>query len=197
MANLLSIAEQAWSQLFPRPGDEEAVDREDFVATAKAEYAYQLWLKMKADKRETGEVDVPSYLLSEASLEVVDDEMDISDLKIMRLDSEMWLQNVGGTNCQCVYVKTTLNSNKILCEDDSLPDDYRTYYPIGKKIKFPKGVHKTPLEIIYANNGQDVDENIEVDDAIGGVVRRSLIDIYAGKVGREDDQNDSNSNLRQ
>lgn len=197
MANLLSIAEQAWSQLFPRPGDEEAVDREDFVATAKAEYAYQLWRKIKEDKVLYGDCDIPSYLLSEKELEVVNNEMDISSLKIMRsIDQELWLQNIGGINCECNYVKSTLNQSKMYCDDDSLSDDSKPYFPQGLKIKFPKGVHKSPLEITYANNGEEIDGRIEVDDAVGGIVRVRLIEIYGGKIGQEDKSNDSNSSTK-
>jgi hypothetical protein len=197
MANLLSIAEQAYNQLFPRPTDEEAVDKQDFVATAKNVFAYELWRKIKEDKLLYGECDIPSYLLSEAKLDVKDDEMDISSLKIMRsIDQELWLQNIGGMNCECLYVKSTLNLSKILCDDDSLPDDSRTFYPQGLKIKFPNGVHATPLSIIYANQGEEVNERIEIDDAIAGIVRVRLIEIYGGKIGQEDKANDSNSNTK-
>jgi len=197
MANLLSIAEQSWSQLFPRPGDEEAVDRGDFVATAKSEYAFQLWKKIKEDKVLYGDCDIPSYLLSEKELEVVDNEMDISSLKIMRsIDQELWLQGIGGIGCECVYVKSSLNQSKLLCDDDSLADDARTFYPFGKKIKFPKGTHASPLKIQYANQGEEIDEVIEIDDAIAGIVRTRLIEIYGGKIGQEDKSNDSNSNTK-
>ncbi len=197
MANLKSVAEQAWNQLFPRPGDEEAVDREDFVATAKGEFAYQLWKKIKEDKILYGDCEIPSYLLSEKELEVKDNEMDISELKIMRsIDQELWLQGIGGINCECIYVKSTLNQTKLLCDDDSLPDDARPFYPQGKKIKFPKGAHTTPLAIIYANQGEDIDDYIEIDDAIAGIIRRELINIYGGKIGEEDAKNDSVSITR-
>lgn len=192
MANLKSVAEQAWNQLFPRPGDEEAVDKEDFVATAKGEFAFQIWKKIKEDKLLYGECDIPSYLLSETELEVKNDEMDISELKIMRsIDQELWLQSIGGMNCECLYVKSTLNQTKLLCDDDSLPDDSKPFYPQGKKIKFPKGVHKSPLSIIYANQGEEIDDMIEIDDAIAGIIRRELINIYGGKIGEEDAKNDS------
>jgi hypothetical protein len=194
MANLLSIAEQCWSQIFPRPNDEEAVDREDFVATAKNQYALELWKKIKEDKVVYGESDIPSYLLSEAEMEVVDNEMDISSLNIMRsIDQDLWLQDIGGMNCECLYVKSTLNNTKALCDDDSLPDNAKTFYPQGKKIKFPLGVHKTQLKINYANKGETIDDNLEIDDMIAGIIRRSLIDIYGGKIGAEDNTNDSTS----
>lgn len=197
MANLKSVAEQAWNQLFPRPGDEEAVDREDFVATAKSEYFFQIWRKIKEDKVVYGYCDIPSYLLSEKEVEVKDGVMDISELKIMRsIDEELWLQNIGGIACECQYVKSTLNQSKLLCDDDSLPDDAKTYYPQGKKIIFPKGVHKSPLSITYANQGEEVDDMIEIDDAIAGIIRRELINIYGGKIGQEDKQNDSDSNSK-
>lgn len=197
MANLLSIAEQAWNQLFPRPGDEEAVDIQDFVATAKSIFSYEVWRKIKEDKLLYGECDIPSYLLSEKELEVTDNFMDISGLKIMRsIDQELWLQNIGGIGCECNYVKSTLNQTKLYCGDDSLADDAKTYYPMGLKIIFPRGVHKTPLSITYANAAEEINERIEIDDAIAGIVRVRLIEIYGGKIGQEDKANDSNSNTK-
>lgn len=193
MANLLSIAEQAWRQLFPGPSDEVKVKKEEFIATAKTEYALQLWTKLMAEKREEGYFNVPSYLLSEAELPVENDVMDISSLKIMRsIPWETWLANVGGINCECPYVKTTFNMAQILCDDDSLPDNARTYYAVGKKVKFPKGVHKTPLPITYANSGEKIDGSIEVEDSIAGMVRRTLIEIYGGKIGTQDVTNNTN-----
>jgi hypothetical protein len=194
MANLLSIAELAWKQLFPEGSDETKVDKEQFIADSKTEYSYQLWLKILADKREEGQLDIPSYLLTETELEVVDNVIDLKGLKIMRsIPFEAWLQNVGGIDCKCRYVKTTFNLAQVLCDDDSLDDTDKTYYAVGKKIKFPRGVHKSPLPITYANNGEKVDGMIEVDDAVGGLVRRSLIELYAGKVGKEDKTNNSSS----
>lgn len=193
MANLLSIAELAWKQLFPEGSDETKVKKEQFIADSKTEYAYQLWAKILADKREEGQIDIPSYLLSEKELEVTDNVMDLTGLKIMRsLPFEIWLQNVGGINCECRYIKSTINLSQVLCDDDSIGDNDRTYYPVGKKIKFPRGTHSKKLTIIYANNGELVDDQIEVDDAIGGLVRRSLIELYGGKVGKQDETNNSN-----
>lgn len=200
MANLLSIAEQAWRQLFPNPGDETALKKEEFIAAAKTEYAYQLWLKIKQDKREYGECEIPSYLLSETvpPLDVVDNQVDISSLKIMRsIDQELWLQNVGGVVCECRYVKSTINHTQLMCDDDSLGDNDRTYYVVGKKIVFPRGTHKSTIAIIYANSGEEIDGRIEVDDMIAGVVRRTLIEIFGGKIGVEDKVNESNSNVKQ
>lgn len=194
MASLLSIAELVWRQLHPNPKDEVKVKKEQVIADAKTEYAYNLWLKAKADKREDGYFEVPSYLLTEIELDVVDNQIDISKLKIMRsLDWEVWLQNVGGVDCDCRYVKSTLNQAQIFCDDDSLGDDARTFYVVGKKIKLPQGAHKKTLPIIYANNGQLVDGDIEVDDAIGAMVRRSLLQLYLGNEGPEDKTNNSNS----
>lgn len=199
MANLKEISETAFNQLFPNPGDETLVSREQFLVTAKTEYAYFMWRKIKEDKREYSESDIPSYLLSIADLDIADNQMDISDLKIMRsIDCEEWLQDIRPTDmsvCDCLYVKSTLNHNKILCDDDSLPENARTYYPLGKKIIFPQGTHADKLRLIYANNGEELDESIEVDDALGGLVRRALIEIYAGKTGREDKKDDSNANV--
>lgn len=195
MANLLSIAEQAWRQMFPNPNDETSVKREEVIATAKTEFAFQLWMKLKQDKREYGYCEVPSYLLSEALLPVKEDEIDISGLKIMRaIDQELWFQGISEADCECEYIKTTWNNYKTLCDDDSI-GSARLVYPLGKKLKFPLGAHKKELTVVYANNGQGIDENvIEVDDAIAGMVRRSLIEIYASKIGVQDDTNNATPN---
>jgi hypothetical protein len=197
MANLKEIAELAWAQLFPLGGDEVAVDREDFVATAKVEHAYQLWRKIKEDKREYGECDIPSYLLKEVELDVKDNQISLEGLNIMRgIDQELWLQDVGGMDCECTYVKSTVNHTKLLCDDDSLPSDQRTFYPMGKKILFPQGTHSDKMKILYAHSGEETDVYLEVDDVIAGIVRSRLLEIYAGKVGAEDKTNDTNTNSK-
>lgn len=197
MANLKEIAELAHSQLFPNSGDEVAVDIEDFVATAKVLHAYELWRKIKEDKREYGECDIPSYLLKEAELEVEDNRISLEGLNIMRgIDQELWLQDVGGMNCECTYVKSTVNHTKLLCDDDSLPDDQRTFYPVGKQILFPQGAHSDKIKITYAHNGDETDDYIDVDDVVAGIVRTRLIEIYTGKIGQEDNKNDTNVNSK-
>jgi hypothetical protein len=193
MANLNTIAELTWRQLFPNPTDEVKVKKEQFMEDAKTEYALQMWLRILEERRNEGHVEVPSYLLSEDELPVENGVMDISELKIMRgLPWETWLQNVGGVSCKCRYIKSTLNDSQLMCDDDSLNDGDKTYYVVGKKIKFPQGVHATPLPIIYANNGENVDGDTEVDDSIAGLVRRALVELYGGKVGAADKTNNSN-----
>jgi len=195
--NLKEVAEVAWLQLFPGGADEPTVDREDFVSTAKSEFAFQLWRKIKEDKFLYGESDIPSYLLTETELDVVNDEIDLKDLHIMRsIDQELWLQDVGGMNCECMYIKSTVNNWKALCDDDSLPDDAKVFYPLGLKVKFPLGTHANKIAITFAKSGEDIEDNIEVDDAIAGIVRRELINIYGNKLGVEDEKNDSNSNSK-
>lgn len=194
MAKLFSIAELAWRQLFPAANDETKVKREQFEEDAKTEYAFQMWLRLLNEYREFGEIIVPSYLVTETELEVKDDVMDLSGIKVMRgLPFELWIQNIGGVNCTCRYVKSTLNNAQVLCDDDSLDDADKIYYAVGKKLKFPRGVHKSPLPITYANYGENVDGDIEVDDAIGNMVRQALVNLYGGKVDREDKTNNSSS----
>lgn len=192
MANLNSVAELAWLQLYPHGSDEAAVTKEEFIETARLEAAYQLLLLLWKERREFGFFNIPTYLLSEKELEVVNDEMDISSLRIHRsFPSDLWLAQVGGLTCGCEYVRMDLNVAQLMCDDDSLADDARTYIVVGNKIKFPLGVHKNPLPVIYANRGENL---IEIDDAIAGIVRVRLIEIYGNKTGKEDVTNDSNSN---
>ena len=196
MANLKSVAELCWRQLFPNPDDEEATTLEEFVETAKTEYALQIWLKARNDKREDGSFDIPSNILVQTSLGIVNNQMDISSLNILRsIPEEKWLQNIGGFGCDCEYVKSDINKTALLCDDDSLDDAARTYYVVGNIITFPLGVSTTPLPITYATSGEDIDDYISIDDAIAGVIRTRLIDIYGGKIGQEDVTDNSNSNI--
>lgn len=194
MANLKSIAELAWRQIHPNPGDRVKVAVEQLIADAKTEFGYQIWVKGKAEKREEGYFEVPSYLLSEVNLEVIDGVMDLSGLRIMRsLDRETWIQNVGGVGSKCVYVKSTINMMQLLNDDDSLGADARRYYMVGDLVKFPDGVHQSPLPVTYANRGEKINDKIEVDDTIGSIIRKTLLEMYLGKEGREDKTNNNAS----
>lgn len=193
MANLKSIAESAWLQLYPRGSDEALITREQFIADAKIQYAYQMLLYYWAERNREGEFLIPSHLLTEVEIDVVDNKMDISKLNVFRsLPSDIWLQNIGGIDCDCRYVRSSVNMAQLMCDDDSLGDAKR-YIPLSKIIKFPDGVHKTPLPVIYANMGETTDVSVEVDDALGAIVREKLIQLYGGKTGEENKTNDTNA----
>lgn len=194
--NLNEIANLSYNQIFPNASDETSINKVEFRRTALAEFAYQTLLMAWTEKRNDGYFNVPSYLLNEQEMDVVNDEIDLSGLKILKsLPSEVWLQNIGGLNCECKYIKSDLNLTQLMCDDDSLDDTHRTYFVLGKKIKFPKGVHSDKLTIIYANSGEDADGKIEVDEAIASIVRAKLNEIYGGKVGKEDVTNNQNPEI--
>lgn len=192
MANLLSICETAWLQLYPTATDEAPITKEEFIETGLGEYAYQFLLWYWKEKGTEGVFNIPGNLSSEHEFDVIDNEIDISGLDIMsRLPNDLWLQNIGGLTTDCNYVKSNINQTQLLKEDDSLPDDYKTYLIVGKKIKFPQGTHKTPISIIVANSGKEIDGDIEIDDAIGAIVRTRLIEIYGNRIGLQDKTNNS------
>lgn len=146
------------------------------------------------EKREEGFFNIPSNLLSTTKLPVVNNKADISELGIFRgFPSDIWLQNVGGLGCKCKYVKTTVNMVQLTGDDDSLPDESRTFLPLGQEIIFPQGVHENPITIVYTNMGENVDGDIEVDDTIAAIVRTRLNEIYLGKIPKEDVTNNSSS----
>lgn len=194
MANLLEIANLSWEKQFPLATDEVAISRESFVATAKLEYAYAFLLWYWRENATEGVFNMPGNLSKESEpLKVVDNEVDISSLDIMsRLPNDRWLGKIGKLTDDCVYVKSNINQTQLLKDDDSLPDLYYPYVVLGKKIIFPKGTHSNPITIIYAGSGKDIDENIEVDDAIGAQVRNRLDEIYFQKIGFVDKTNNSN-----
>lgn len=193
--NLNEIAELVWKQLQPTSGGKTTVSLEEFKSSARSEFAYQTLLLVWKEKRDEGYYSVPGYLLKQTDKDVVNNEIDISDLQYFKaLPNEVWLQDIGGLDCECKYVKSTINHSKLLCEDDSLDDDTRTYFLMGDKIIFPKGTHQKTLSITYADKGGDIDGNIDVDDAIAALVRERLIGLYGGKIGVNDETNNSNKN---
>lgn len=191
--NLKEMADLYWSKIFPA-GSKAPIPKEAFIRMAYAEFSYFSWLAYLNEKNQEGYAEVPSYLTTEIELDVVNNVMDISGLKTLKsLPQDVWLQQIGGI-CECSYVKSTTNLTQLMCEDDSLPDTTKTYLIQGKKIKFPKGVHKSPLPITYANTGEDLNGSIEVDEAIASLIGRRLDEIYLGKVPPTDTTNQLNPN---
>lgn len=193
--DIREVAELSWRKIFPQGGTNTAVSKEEFQRVAITEFAMQTLLMAWKDRAEDY-YEVPPYLLSEVEKDVVNNEMDISDLKYFKsLPMQTWLVNIGGFDCHCKYVKSTANLSQLLCStDDSLDDDARTYFVLGKKIVFPKGAHKTPLKIVYANIGEGIDGSIECDEAIAALVLEKLDALYLGKVAPVDVTNNNNSN---
>jgi hypothetical protein len=62
MANLKSIAELAYRQVFPYKGDEVPSMFAEFLETAKLLYATELWKQNRADKAAGLGDNVPSNL---------------------------------------------------------------------------------------------------------------------------------------
>lgn len=196
MASLLEISELAYRQLFPNPNDEANITLAEFIATAKVEYAYRLWEMNRAELQQTGENNIPSNLLSFTTLIVEKGKANIKDLKALRsLPNNTWIQSLGGIACgDCRYVLMDMNKWKLLCDDDSRGDN-KAAIPAGAEILFPDGTFEKDgkVEMLYANMGHTIDGQIEVEDAVGGLIRRSLIDIYSKRFP-EDKTNNSNSN---
>lgn len=192
--NLFEISELVWRQV-TAANDETKLLLEEVDAAARLEYAWQMLQMTWRNRAQEGEWIVPSYLSRETELTIKNNEADISELPILNsLPSEMYIQSVGGI-CDCVYTKTTINNAQIFCDEDSLPENEKTYYLVGNKIKFPKGTHSDKLPLIYANDGSDLNtKEVSVDDAIGALVRQALLTSYLGRQIPEDASNNSNSN---
>lgn len=195
MANILEIAQTAHSQIFPNPSDETSISREEFLSTARGEYAYQMQLYYWSEKQREGSFEIPSHLLSQVELPVIDNEIDISSLNVFRaFGIDSFIQNIGGLTCTCEYVKSSVNRRQLLSCFEIIDDNVRPYVPLKNKIQFPKGTHAPKIKIIYINKGERVGDEEEIDDHVGAIVRSRLIEIYGGKVNKEDVTNNTDSN---
>lgn len=193
MADLLEICQEVYNEAFPNATAQTSVKVDHVIVAGKARYAFEMWLRSKNSAREDGMWEVPSELLRESDIEVKNNEADISALNIFRsFEGDVWVQNIGGINCECSYVRHSVNLSQILCDDEYLGNS-RSYIPMGKKIKFPNGTHLKTLPIIYASNGEDLENEIEIDDGIAALVSDYLWKRFTGRLP-EDRSNDSNSN---
>lgn len=197
MGSLQSYAELAYRQVYPNPNDETPVTLVEFIETAKGEYAYGVWELNRADVYQLGENNIPPTLLSEYELEVKDKVADISKVKAMRsLPNNTWIQQIGSFDCEgCKYLIMDLNKFKLLCDDDSRTPFEKIVVVLGKTLRFPNGTFEEDgkVPMIFANLGTELDEELEIDDAIGAMIRRKLVDMYSKKAA-EDKTNNTNGN---
>jgi hypothetical protein len=194
---LQAVAELAFRQVYPNPSIQNKTHLAEFIQTAKLIYADRMYYDAKEKMATEGEFEVPSNLLVAVNLPISGDTIDISGLKIMRsLDKENWIINVGGIDCGCEYVKHTLNTAKLLCNGE-YDGKMKPYIPFSNYIKFPKGIHgnKKEIEIIYASDGTDLENGVEINEVIGNFVRVRLLDIYLGKTGKQDKTNNNNTEV--
>lgn len=192
MSNLKEIAQVNYDQIYPNATAQTSVKVEHFISEALTRYAWELFRMSKEEMRTDGEWEIPSDLWREAEVDVIDKEADISSLNIFRsFEFDTWIGNIGGINCECSYIRQSVNLSQLLCDSD-LWGNAKPYYVLGNKIKFPIGAHKKKLTIIYASNGNDLDETIEIDDAIGSLVSQYLFQKFSGKFP-EDRTANSNS----
>lgn len=193
MASLNEICQEVYDSVYPNTSIQTSIKVEHVLVEGRVRYAYEMWLQSKISAREDGGWEVPSVLLQDATIEVKDNEADISALNIFRsFEGDMWIQSIGEFGCECSYMKQSVNISKMLCDDEYLGNS-KPYTVIGKKIKFPKGTHEKTLPIVYASNGEGLDGDMEVDDAIGALVSDYLWKRFTNRLPA-DRTNNSNEN---
>lgn len=193
MASLKEISQVAYDQTYPNASIQTSVKVEHFIEAAKSKYAFELWRMSKELKRSEGEFDIPSSLLRQGEIEVKDNVADISNIHVFRTsDGETWISNIGGIGCECNYIKKTVNISQILC-DDEYDGNGKPFVVVGDKINFPKGTHKSTLPIIYASSGDDLNEEIPIDDTTAELVSIYLVQRFSNKLPTDETAND-NSN---
>ena len=192
MAGLKSIAQVNYDQIYPNATSQTSVKVEHLIEEAKIRYAWELFRVGKESKRVDGEWEIPSDLWREALIDIVNNEADISELNVFRsLEGDSWVGNIGGIGSDCKYMRLTLNLSQSFDED--YLGNSKSYIVVGSKIKFPQGTHKKSLPIVYATNGNDLDDEIQIDDAIGALVSDYIYKKFSGRLP-EDRTLNSNSN---
>lgn len=193
MSNLLSIAQLNYDIVYPNATAQTSIKVEHFIEEAKSRYAWEMFRISHETKRSEGEWEIPSALLRNGTIEVINNEADVSSLKIFRsFEGDTWIQALGGFDSDCTYIRQSVNISRMLLDDEYLGNS-KPYTVIGNSIKFPKGAHNKSIPIIYASNGEDLQGDIEVDDAIGALVSEYIYKKFSGRLP-EDRSADSNTN---
>lgn len=198
LTKLKSIAEIVYRRVNPNGGNEVGNYLGEYLATAKLRYATILWKLARENKAMGGENEIPNELLRTAELEVENNEADIKNIKAYKgFNSISWLQHVGQFGCDsgCTYTVMDFNKYRLLCSDVSRNLKDKSAVPFGNSIMFFDGLHKndTKINIIYAGDGSDIDNEFLVDDSIGGMILDELLKFYGEKV-EENKSNNSNPN---
>lgn len=196
---LESIVQTVYDQVYPNGADDAAVSKIVMLEAARVSYVYRVWELNRADMNATGENNIPSNLLTEGELKVVNGEADITKLgALTSLPNISWIQSIGGFECgECKYILMDTNKYKLLCDDFSRKIGDKVVIPLRNKLKFPEGTFTTDgiVPIIYANMGKGVNGKTEINEALGYQVRMGLLKEFGVKFP-EDKTNDSNGNTK-
>lgn len=195
MPTLEAIARGVHTIIYPSQNDETPIPFGVFLSAAKTHYAYRVWELNRADVRSEGENNIPTSLLSVGSLVVKEKIADISKLQAMTsLPGNTWIQSLGGFECgDCSYDIMDMNKWKLLCDDKSRKEGDKAVIVVGNTLRFVEGIFddNEEVEIVYANMGQGVDGKTDIDQALGALVRRDLLNDFS-KRNPLDKTNDSN-----
>lgn len=194
MTSLKEIVQAAYEIVYPMPSDETPIKKEAFMVTAKAELAFNYWKISKERKNTEGYFEVDSHLMTTIDLPVVNNKLQLANLPILRsLENDRWLIQLGDFG-SCTFTKTSINQIKLYQGNDSLPDNEIVYVIIGNEIRFDREIKQKTLSLTYANEGDDINADVQIDGVLGAIVMRSLLDIYQKK-NPTDTTNNSNPNI--
>lgn len=192
MGNILELAELVWKNLNPNGSAQTATKKEAVISDAIIEYSAAMWIFSKEQAGNDGGFEIPSEMIAMETLPAKDNMVDISSLKIMdSLPNDQGIQFVGDFSCP--YIKSSLNQEHILKNDDSIGLK-KTFYRTGKKLLFPRGTYKDEVSITYAAMGtKEKPNDIQANDYVLSKVRDKLYQLYGLKVPADHTEN-SNSN---
>lgn len=191
---LQAVAELVYRQVNPNPKDESPSTLAEYIESAKLRFAYRTWERNRLNKSMGEGNVVDGALVRSYDMTVVDKKASIAEISPLRmLTDNMWIQSVGGISCGgCQYTVMDINSYKLLCDDESRNPEYdKAAVPVGSSILFPDGAHAETVELIYVNDGSDVEDDMDVDGSIGAMVQSDLFALYS-KQFKEDKSNNSN-----
>lgn len=193
--SLWTIAELAWKQVYPKGKEETKNTVEEFVETAKDEYAnvaFTTWLQLRNDS----DLSLIENLLTRKKYEVkenTDGEL-YSDLEVsvFTLPRDMGIFIVQPPR-QRPLIKGSIGTQNLFADD---PGE-RSYYRLEKKIFYPEGfaIPGTKEVMITLVALDFIDNELEVPDIFAKPIRDALVSKYMGTISVPvDDTNNKNAN---
>lgn len=181
MKSIRAVAELAWRQLNPQPGDEVLTLKEEMIETAKNEFAGQAWVQYVNARKEGDKAIFESMLrrkvyLPEESVEGLFVQLDET---IIDLPNDEGIRLVAAvTKGARPFTKGRLESHNLFADDHG----EKTYYRLQDKIFFPDGLNvpgsKISVSVLLVTAGALNEDDLLVPAHMASAIHDALLQKY-------------------
>ena len=197
MKSIRLIAELAWRQLNPNPSEEVANLKEEYIETAKNEFAGLAWIQYMGARKEGDKAVFEGLLRRKVYLPQESEEG-----LFLQLDEDVIdLPNDEGIRMVAAVAKGVRPLTKARAESLNLFQDdpgEKVFYRLQRKIFFPYGLNvqgKTSVAVLMVSAGAIGEDDLLIPAHMAADIHGALINKYGPTKGVPSNvTNDSNAN---